>query len=103
MKSGDDASIERIRRRAERMQRVRRQRPYSPLGGLGAFGVIGWSIAIPAVGGALVGLWLERVAPARFSWPIALMLGGLVMGIIIAWDWVAKENRAAQEKEDDDA
>lgn len=97
MKHDDRPSLDPIRRDAERMRQARQRPAYSPLRGLGAFGVIGWSVALPAVGGALLGLWLDRVAPARFSWPIALMLGGLVIGVIVAWDWVARENRSAQE------
>lgn len=84
---------ERIRRDAERMARARRRTPLSPLAGLGLFGVVGWSVAIPTVGGALLGAWLDRVAPQRFSWTLALILGGLVIGVIVAWDWVARENR----------
>ncbi len=95
MKS-DRSSLEHIRRGAERMRQTRRRPAYSPLRGIGAFGVVGWSVAVPTVGGALLGLWLDRVAPVRFSWPIALMLGGLVIGVIVAWDWVARENRATQ-------
>lgn len=94
----NDSSLHPIRRDAERMQRTRRRPPDSPLRGLSAFGVIGWSVAVPTVGGALLGLWLDRVAPARFSWPIALMLGGLVMGILVAWDWMAREDRRMREE-----
>ena len=97
MKPDNRSSLERIQRGAERMQHTRRRPAYGPLRGLGALGVVGWSVALPTVGGALLGLWLDRVAPARFSWPIALMLGGLVIGVIVAWDWVARENRSAQE------
>ncbi len=95
MKPDRRSSLDTIRRDAERMQATRRS-SYSPLRGLSLFGAIGWSVATPTVGGALLGLWLDRVAPAGFSWPIALMLGGLVIGVIIAWEWVAREGRAAQ-------
>lgn len=97
MKPKQDQASDHIRRRAEQMQRSRRAPAYSPLQGLSAFGVIGWSVALPTVAGALLGLWLERVAPQKFSWPIALMLGGLVLGLLVAWDWVARENRRAQQ------
>lgn len=93
MKDNGPPSLEGIRRGARRMQHSRERRAESPLRGLSAFGVIGWSIAIPAVGGALLGLWLDRVAPQRFSWTLALILGGLVIGVMVAWDWIARENR----------
>ncbi len=90
MSKKDDASVTAIRRRAERMQQTRNQPKYSPLSGLGVFGVIGWSIAIPTVGGAFLGVWLNRVAPQSFSWPIALILGGVVVGAMVAWSWIDK-------------
>lgn len=86
-----DRSADAIGRRAERMKRARDKPGQSPLRGLGAFGMIGWSIAVPTVGGAFLGLWLNRVAPQDFSWPIALILGGLVLGIIIAGRWISRE------------
>ena len=67
------------------------------------FGVIGWSVAIPTVGGALLGGWLDRVAPQKFSWTLALILGGLVVGVIVAWDWVARESRRTEREQQDAA
>jgi len=87
----NDRSAENIRRSAERMKQARSSPGPSPLRGLGAFGIIGWSIAVPTVGGAFLGLWLNRVAPQDFSWPIALILGGVVVGAIISWSWISKE------------
>ncbi|MBQ0745990.1 MAG: AtpZ/AtpI family protein [Marinobacter sp.] len=91
MSAKNDRSAEDIRRSAERMKRARSEPGVSPLRGLGAFGIIGWSIAVPTVGGAFLGLWLNKVAPQNFSWPIALILGGVVVGGIIAWNWIDKE------------
>ncbi len=73
------------------MQAARDNPAPSPLRGIGVFGMIGWSIAVPTVGGAFLGLWLDRVAPQTFSWPIALILGGVVAGALIAWNWIGKE------------
>ncbi|MEH6562658.1 MAG: AtpZ/AtpI family protein [Marinobacter sp.] len=91
MSTKNDRSAEDIRRSAERMKRARDEPGVSPLRGLGAFGIIGWSIAVPTVGGAFLGLWLNKVAPQNFSWPIALILGGVVVGGIIAWGWIERE------------
>lgn len=27
------------------------------------------------------------------------MLGGLVIGVIVAWEWIARESRAAQDQD----
>lgn len=86
-----DRSAEEISRRAERMKAARDNPGPSPLRGIGTFGMIGWSIAVPTVGGALLGLWLDRVAPQEFSWTLALILGGVAIGAMIAWAWVNKE------------
>lgn len=92
MNPKDDHSADAIRRRAERMQHARNEPGFSPLRGLGTFGMIGWAIAVPTVSGAFLGLWLNRVAPQDFSWPIALILGGATIGGMIAWNWVEKES-----------
>ena len=55
--------------------------------------MIGWSIVVPTVGGAFLGLWLDRLAPQSFSWTIALILGGVAMGAMIAWAWMDKEEQ----------
>lgn len=89
MSKKDDASNA-IRRRAQRMEESRNAPKYSPLSGLGVFGVVGWSVAIPTVAGAFLGMWLNRVAPQNFSWPIALILGGVVVGALVAWSWIDK-------------
>ena len=78
---------------ARRMKSARDHPSPNPLRGIGTFGMIGWSIAVPTVGGAFLGLWLDRVAPQGFSWTIALILGGVVIGGFIAAVWVDKEGR----------
>ncbi|HNP37568.1 MAG TPA: AtpZ/AtpI family protein [Woeseiaceae bacterium] len=91
MNTKSDKSADDIRRSAERMKRARNAPGASPLRGLGTFGMIGWSITVPTVGGAFLGMWLNRVLPQDFSWPIALILGGAAVGAMIAWNWVGKE------------
>tara|TARA_R110002020_G_C16315695_1_gene774252 strand:- start:5156 stop:5443 length:288 start_codon:yes stop_codon:yes gene_type:complete len=86
-----DKTAEDIARRAKRMKSTRDHPAPSPLRGLGAFGMIGWSVAVPTVGGAFLGIWLDRVAPQDFSWTIALILCGVVVGGLIAWTWIEKE------------
>lgn len=85
--------VDEIGKRAQRMKAARENPGPSPLRGIGTFGMIGWSVAVPAVGGAFLGLWLDRVAPQGFSWTIALILGGVALGALLAWAWVGKEGR----------
>lgn len=91
MSGKGDKPADDIGRRAERMKAARDKPGPSPLRGIGTFGMIGWSVAVPTVGGAFLGLWLDRVAPQTFSWTIALILGGVALGGMIAWVWVNKE------------
>jgi ATP synthase protein I len=48
-------------------------------------------VAVPTVGGAFLGLWLDRISPQEFSWTIALILGGVVIGGFLAWTWIDRE------------
>lgn len=80
-----------IERRARRMQAARDNPGPSPLHGIGTFGMIGWSVAVPTVGGTFLGLWLDRAFPQNFSWTIALIVAGVLAGAMIAWRWVEKE------------
>ena len=86
-----DKSTQEIARQARRKKSTRDNPGPSPLRGIGTFGMIGWSIAVPTVGGAFLGMWLDRAAPQAFSWTIALILGGVVLGGAIAAAWMNKE------------
>ncbi len=61
--------------------------------GLGMMGMIGWSVAVPALLGAALGVWLDKTHPQSFSWTLSLLIVGVVVGSIIAWYWVAKEDK----------
>ncbi len=87
----DRKQTDQIGRRAARKQAARDNPGPSPMRGIGVFGVIGWSIAVPTVGGAFLGLWLDRTYPQDFSWTIALILGGVVIGGALAWAWINEE------------
>lgn len=72
--------------------------------GLGMFGMVGWSVAVPALVGALLGLWFDKIYPQSFSWTLSLLVVGLFIGCLIAWYWIAKENKEMHqnEKENDE-
>lgn len=86
-----DKPAEYIARHAKRMKYKRDNPGPSPLRGIGTFGMIGWSIVVPTVGGAFLGMWLDGIAPQGFSWTLALILGGVVLGGFIAAAWINKE------------
>ena len=70
--------------------------------GLGLFGIIGWSIVLPTVLGAALGIWLDNNYKVDFSWTLSLLVGGLMMGCVIAWNWIEKENKEIHKKNEDD-
>lgn len=67
--------------------------------GLGMMGLIGWSVVVPTLVGAAVGLWIDRHYPGTHSWTLALLVGGLVIGCFQAWSWVAKEEQAMRDEQ----
>ncbi|MFD1008436.1 AtpZ/AtpI family protein [Oceanisphaera ostreae] len=97
-KKAADKAAEAMRRSAQRTQQARSTKSVSPLHGFSTFGIIGWSIAVPTVGGAFLGVWLDKIAPQSFSWPMALILGGIMIGGIIAWNWINKEDSKQHQK-----
>lgn len=68
--------------------------------GLGIMGLIGWSVAIPTLAGAALGIWLDRHYAGKHPWTLALLMAGLAIGCLNAWHWVAKENKAMKEEQD---
>ena len=69
--------------------------------GLGMMGLIGWSVVVPTLLGAALGLWLDNRRPGEHSWTLALMVAGLVLGCMNAWHWVAQEDAAMREEQED--
>lgn len=71
--------------------------------GLGTMGLIGWSVVVPTLLGAALGIWLDERHPGRHSWTLALLVAGLVLGCFNAGHWVAKEDRAMREEREEHA
>lgn len=69
--------------------------------GLGMMGLIGWSVAIPTLLGAALGLWLDKRHQGSHSWTLMLLVIGLVIGCWNAWYWVAKEDKAMRDEQED--
>lgn len=68
--------------------------------GLGLFGIVGWSIAVPAVAGIFIGLWLDRNVAGGYSWALMLFIIGLGLGCYNAWYWVQKEQDSITQQGD---
>ena len=93
---------EQVGAKAARKLKARRNSTQGVWFGLGMMGLIGWSVAIPTLLGAALGLWLDKQHPGTHSWTLALLVAGLVIGCLNAWHWVAKEDKAMREEQEDD-
>lgn len=68
--------------------------------GLGMSGLIGWSVAVPTLLGAMFGLWWDRHHPGVHSWTLALLCAGLIIGCANAWHWVAQQDAAMHDDDE---
>jgi ATP synthase protein I len=62
--------------------------------GLGMLGLIGWSVCVPTLLGAWLGLWLDKRHPGTHAWTLALLVAGLCLGCANAWHWISVEQSA---------
>lgn len=90
-----------IEKKASRMLKARRHSAHGVWFGLGMMGLIGWSVVIPTLLGAATGNWLDKHYPGGHSWTLALLIAGLVIGCWNAWQWVAKEDQAMRDEQED--
>ena len=82
-----------IAEKEKRKLKALRENKQSVWFGLGMFGMVGWSVTVPALLGAALGIWLDKRRPETFSWTLTLLIAGLFTGCAIAWSWIAKENK----------
>jgi len=101
-KGPEAALADAVGAKAKRKLRARRHAAQGVWFGLGMMGLVGWSVVVPTLIGAGVGLWLDKHHPVKQSWTLALLVAGLVVGCFTAWHWVSKENQAIRDDEEDD-
>jgi ATP synthase protein I len=68
--------------------------------GLGMMGLVGWSVVVPTLLGAGLGIWLDNRHPGTHSWTLSLLVTGLVIGCVNAWYWVRKEDDAMRDEQE---
>ena len=100
--SEEDVFAGRIGAKAARKQRALRAGDQGVWFGLGMSGLIGWSVAVPTVLGAAIGVWLDDRHPQKFSWTLTLLFAGLILGCFNAWHWVAQQDASMHEESGDD-
>jgi len=85
--------LEHVRAKEKRKIQARRDKRRVAWFWLGMSGLVGWSVAIPTVLGAALGLWIDRTWPSRYSWTLTFLLLGVISGCLNAWFWLTQENR----------
>lgn len=60
---------------------------------LGMFGMVGWSVAVPALMGIAIGIWIDTHTNSPYSWTLMLLIGGLILGCFNAWFWIQQESQ----------
>ena len=97
----DREFVRQVSAKADRKLRVQRDGEQTVWSGLGMSGLIGWSVAVPTVIGAMIGLWWDNHHPGAHSWTLILLTIGLCVGCANAWHWVDRENKAMQDGQGD--
>jgi ATP synthase protein I len=97
----ETAFLRQVAPKIARKLKVQREGKHGVWFGLGMTGLIGWSVAVPTLLGAMLGLWLDRRHPGGRSWTLMLLVAGLVLGCANAWHWVAQENNAMHDDPED--
>lgn len=98
---GDRTLVDQVGAKAARKLKARRSGTPGVWFGLGMMGLIGWSVAVPTLLGAALGLWLDQRDPGGRAWTLALLMAGLTLGCLNAWHWVSKEDRAMRDEQED--
>ncbi len=88
---------------AKAARKLKARRHSTPIvwSGLGMMGLIGWSVVVPTLAGAGIGLWLDKHHPGAHTWTLALLMAGLTLGCANAWRWVVKEDEAMRDEQED--
>ena len=84
----EDPFVAEVRRQAVRAGRARKLTFWQ---GLGLMGSVGWMVALPTVGGAFAGRWLDATYDTRVFWTLSLLFGGVTLGSMSAWRQIKRE------------
>lgn len=92
-RTNDSAFVRQVGAKETRKLKAQRKVTRTVWSGLGMMGLVGWSVAVPTLLGAALGIWLDKRYPGIHSWTLTLLIIGLFIGCLNAWHWVAKEDK----------
>jgi ATP synthase protein I len=99
-KSAQSAFADHLDSKIARKLKAKAQRTVTVWLGLGMAGLIGWSVVVPTLVGTALGLWIDSHYPSRYAWTLMLLMLGLLVGCINAWQWVEKEQHKLHNPQD---
>lgn len=99
--AADQLFEQQVGAKAVRKLRAQSRGPGDVWFGLGLTGLIGWSVAVPTVAGALAGMWIDTHHPGGHLWTLALLVTGLSIGCANAWRWMWEQSRAIHDEAGD--
>ncbi len=94
--------VREVERKAFRRMRAARKKDRSLWFGFGAFGVVGWSVALPALIGIALGVWLDGWMESPFSWTLTLLIVGVCLGCANAWFWLSRAEKQIRDEREED-
>ncbi|MCP5143673.1 MAG: AtpZ/AtpI family protein [Gammaproteobacteria bacterium] len=97
--ASDGRMVQAVGERERRALVQRQGTTASVLSGFAFFGRIGWAIVVPTLLGAAGGQWLDEHYPARHSWTLTLLIGGLLLGCVHIWRWLQREHRSIRDEQ----
>lgn len=92
-KLADEKFVSQIAAKQERKLKAQARVTRTVWSGLGMMGMVGWSVVVPTLLGAALGVWLDNHYPAMHSWMLTLLIVGLTIGCVNAWHWIVKEEK----------
>jgi ATP synthase protein I len=84
----EEPFVAEVRRQAERAGRARHMTFWQ---GMGLVGSVGWMVAVPTVGGTLLGRWLDRRFGSGIFWTLSLLVAGVAVGCTSAWRQIKRD------------
>jgi len=76
---------EAVQRDRRRRLRARQEGRRSIGQDLATIGVIGWTVVLPTLLGIFAGRWLDRRFDTGIFWTLGLLLLGVSVGCVLAW------------------
>ncbi len=100
-KSGESEFSQQVGDMAARKLKAQRYVTKTVWSGLGMMGLVGWSVVVPTLLGAALGIWLDENHPVKHSWTLTLLVIGLFLGCLNAWHWVTREDKEIHQHENE--